>query len=371
MTTKGTNLTTNPVLTPGSIDRSSKTQPILGSERVDTIGRDVISDKSERAKVSTSYGISRIHYGIILPLKQRVVGLNAEQKANLTLYQTHVALSDQVDKVKSAYKAYRTAQKTADKAPLEPAIPRKGARQEAQAAGDKLVKSYDDLIKLALERVDAHQLDKNDYLNDIHSELGQGTKKYILQTVNQLRARMPVENQALVKGSRDHGHSVKHQYYDFVMDFVSHVCAAKNASGGDVNPQEVSTAFIRGLASIPELSEGLTLIHFYNQLNSKEFANGIEDRQLNAVIDHFVKQLKALIERPEDITSDELKSIHCHGIALSSVVPEVTAEDLNTLKATEKEHQEASLALNQAKIELEQNKNVIKDETSYSFKDVE
>jgi uncharacterized coiled-coil protein SlyX len=113
------------------------------------------------------------------------------------------------------------------------------------------------------------------------------------------------------------------------------------------------------------------LIHFYNQLNSKEFANGIEDGQLNAVIDHFEKQLKALIERPEDITSAELKSIHCHGIALFSVLPEGTAESLNTLKATEKEHQEASLALEQAKSALEQNESVIKGETSYSFKDVE
>ncbi|HEX4839734.1 MAG TPA: hypothetical protein VFU89_04755, partial [Rhabdochlamydiaceae bacterium] len=120
--------------------------------------------KLERVRVSCSYGISHIYYGVILPIKAKLFDLTSEQQSNLDLYRTHMVLCAEVDKVKSAFKAYRAAQETADNTPRESATERDGVRQKAQAAGYKLVERYEALIKLAIEQAETHEIDKDQYL---------------------------------------------------------------------------------------------------------------------------------------------------------------------------------------------------------------
>jgi len=318
--------------------------------------------KLEKAKVSASYGIFHVHYRVILPIKAMLVGLTLEQELNLDLYQTHIVLCSEVDKVKSAFKAYRTAQETADKSPE-----RKDARIKAQTAGDKLVKGHDDLIKLAIEQAETHRLDKDKYLADIHNEL---SKDYILQTVNQLRARRYVESLPLSYHNFDIT-GIHDRYCSFVMDFASHVLTAKRASGGYESSQEISKAFIRGLASIPEFAEGETLSDLYDLLNGQEFDVYFQTAQLKSIMSYFMKQLEVLKDKKEDVTPEELASIHYNGVALSSVLPQLTAKELNALKLVNKKREETIAALLQTQREFELDQQVIGETSPYSFEDVE
>ncbi|HEX4839681.1 MAG TPA: hypothetical protein VFU89_04485 [Rhabdochlamydiaceae bacterium] len=337
----------------------SQTQDTGGTPLTAKVARASIDSASkafERMKASRSYGIAHIYYGVILPLKEKIIGhLNESQRSNLELYRAHTALCAQVDKVKSVYKAYRTAQKTADNAPLEPAIQRKGARQKAQAAGDELVKQYDQLIELAIKQAETNGFSKKekDYLDDIRDELSKDTKDHILQTVNQLRARKPVEDPMVDS-------KMNENYTKFVVDFVSQVHVANQKSGGCENLQKISSAFIEGLASIPEL-EGLALIDLYDELNNEE----IQKRQFKDTVKDFSTQLKALMNKDEDVTDEELRSIHSHGVALSSV-SSLTAADLNKLKNAKKQRLEAEKALAMANDELVENQEVIRDRTNCS-----
>ena len=293
--------------------------------------------KLERVKASSSYGISHVHYRVILPIKAKLFGLTSEQESNLDLYRTHMALCAEVDKVKSAFKAYRAAQETADNTPLESATERKEARKEAQAVGYKLLEKYDDLIKLAIEQAEDHELDKNQYLDDIQDEL---SKSYILQTINQIRARIPIERSAL--DFRDIDITYMHGLYrSLVTNFISHVHAAKAASGGRENSKEISKAFIRGLASIPELAERETLSALYDSLNDPKIVNQIQRIQMQNIENHFMEQLEILKDKQEDVTPEELAAIQCHGVNLSSVLPELTAAKLNDLKKANKARAEA------------------------------
>ena len=318
--------------------------------------------KLEKAKASASYGISHVYYGVILPIKAMLVGLTLEQELNLDLYRTHIALCAEVDKVKSAFKAYRIAQETADKFPE-----RKDARIKAQTAGDKLVKGHDDLIKLAIEQAETHRLDKDKYLADIHNEL---SKDYILQTMNQFRARRHVESSQAIYHNFDTT-GIQDIYCSFVMDFVSHVQAAKRASGGYESSQEISKAFIRGLASIPELAEGKALSDLYDSLNNQGFVDYFQTAQLKSIMNYFMKQLEVLKDKKEDVTPEELASIHYNGVALSSVLPQLTAEKLNAFKLDNKEREETIAALLQTQREFELDQQVIGETSPYSFEDVE
>ncbi|HEX4840385.1 MAG TPA: hypothetical protein VFU89_08095 [Rhabdochlamydiaceae bacterium] len=323
--------------------------------------------KLKKAKVSASYGLFHVHYGVILPIKAMLFGLTLEQELNLDLYRIHIALCAEVDKVKSAFKAYRSAQETADTAPLQSETKRKDARIKAQHAGEKLVKGHDDLIKLAIKQAEIHRLDKDKYLADIHNEL---SKDYILQTVNQLRARKEVENPLLMYGDFDPA-GIRDIYCSFVMDFISHVQAAKHASGGYASSQEISKAFIRGLASIPEL-QGETLSDLYDLLNNdQEFVDYFQTTQLKSIKSYFMKQLEVLKDKQEDVTPEELASIHYNGVALSSILPQLTAENLNTLKKVNKERKETVAALLQTQSEFGLDQQEIGETSRYTFEDVE
>ena len=328
---------------------------------------DSASKAFERAKASRSYGIEHVYYGF-LTLKEKLVRLNGKQQANLDLYRTHTALCAQIDKVKSVYKAYRTAQKAADNAPVEPAIQRKGARQKAQTAGKKLVEQYDQLIELAIEQAEDHEFSKKekDYLDDIQSELSKDTEGHILKTVNQLRARKPVEGP--IVDSKKHSTSMNKNYIEFVVDFVSQVHVANQKSGGREDLQGISKAFVEGLASIPELGDGLTLIELYGELNDK--ADDIQETQLQSTVDDFSKQLEILMNEEGDITDEELNSIHSHGVALSSV-SSLTVADLNNLKIARKEHVAALEELTTAQNELAENQRVITNKADYSLNDID
>ncbi|HEX4840386.1 MAG TPA: hypothetical protein VFU89_08100 [Rhabdochlamydiaceae bacterium] len=321
--------------------------------------------KLEKAKVSASYGIFHVHYGVILPIKAKLFGLTSEQESNLDLYRTHMALRAQVDKVKTAFKAYRAARETADNAPLEPATERKEARKEAQAAGYELLERYEDLIKLAIEQAEDHELDKNQYLDDIQNKL---SKDYILQTINQIRARSPIERSAL--DFRDIDITYMHGLYrSLVTNFVSHVHAAKCASGGHESSKEISKAFIQGLASIPELAEGETLSDLYDSLNDPEIVHNLQIIQMQNIENHFTEQLTILLNKKEEIKPEELANIHCHGVNLLSVLPQLTAEKLNALKKINKERKEAVAAFLKVHSEFEQNQQA--KDTDYSLEDVE
>lgn len=317
------------------------------------------SQALERAKASTSYGIFHIYYGLILPLIERVVDLTPEQGKKLDLYRTHMILCDQVDKVKSAFKAYRAAQTTADNTPMEPALLRKEIRKEAQEAGARLMESYDSLIELAIRKADVHQFDKKAYLEDIQGELGKEIRDYILQ----FRVRYPVERVALDFYTYDPLY-LQGRFRAFVTDFVSHVHAANSALGGNANLEEISTVFIRGLATIPEIADELTLI--YDSLNDQEIVKNIQVIQLEKIKDHFAVQLTDLMNKTKDITPEDLKSIHCCGVALLSVLPSLSIDKLNGIKHSRK----AAAALKQAQDKLDQFRRDYAVETDYSFKDV-
>lgn len=336
-------------------------------EGVDKVN-DVTLKAFERAKASASYGIvAHVYYGVILRLKEKIMGhLNESQGSKLQLYTAHTALCAQIDKVKSAYKAYRTAQKTADNAPLEPAIQRKGARRKAQTAGDKLVEQYDQLIELAVKQAAEIGFSKEKHLNDIQSELSKDTKDYILQTVNQLRARKPIESP--VVDPEKHSTSINNNdYINFVTDFVSQVHVANQKSGGCEDHQEISKAFIEGLALIPELGDGLILIDLYDDLNKQ--ADKIQKNQLQGVVDSFSKQLEGLMKKEGDITDEELNSIYSHGVALSSVL-DLTADELNKLKNAREERLRAESFLDKNQAELVENQKVIDGKTNYSLNDI-
>ncbi|HEX2578943.1 MAG TPA: hypothetical protein VHK67_00880 [Rhabdochlamydiaceae bacterium] len=337
------------------VARVSSGPQVLGRAKSYT---NYVNQALEQCKVSASYGISHIYYRVILPLIERVVDLSPEVAASLELYRTHTALCDQVDKVKSAFKAYRMAQKTADNAPLEPADLRKDARKAAQAAGDALATSYDQLIELATRQAAIHQFDKKACLEDIHKELGKKSKDYILQTIIQLQARQFVERGALIFNDYDSSF-LQGLFRAFVTDFASRVQAAKNALGGNANPKEIEVAFIRGLASIPELADELTLFEIYDFLSNEEIIKPHKARQLEKIVGHFMDQLAALMDKTENITTEDLESIHCCGITLLSVLPALSADQLNNSKPILK-----------LRYELEQNQKIIKDKTEYSLDDI-
>jgi len=321
--------------------------------------------KLERVKASSSYSISHVYYRVILPIKAKLFSLTLEQESNLDLYRTHIALCAEVDKVKSAFRAYRAAQETVDNTPLESATERKEARKEAQAAGYELLERYDDLIKLAIEQAEDHELDKNQYLDDIQNEL---SKDYILQTINQIRVRSPIERSVLDFKNVDITY-VHGLYRSLVTNFVAHVDAAKCASGGRESSTEISKAFIQGLASIPELAEGETLSDLYDSLNDPELVKHHQIAQMQNIEDHFRKQLTVLMNKKEDIRSEELASIHCHGVNLLSVLPHLTVEKLNALKKVNKEQKEAVAALLKVHSEFEQTPQA--QDQRYSYQDIE
>ncbi|HEX4839682.1 MAG TPA: hypothetical protein VFU89_04490 [Rhabdochlamydiaceae bacterium] len=342
---------------------SATPEMMEGTNRANDVGLKAF----EKAKASRSYGIiAHIYYGVILRLKDKIVHLSGSQGPNFELYQAHTALCAQIDKVKSVYKAYRTAQKTADNAPLDPEVQRRGARRKAQTAGDELVKQYDQLIELAVKNANdlGFSKYKKDYLDDVQKELSGDAKDHILQTVNQLRARKPVESPTVAQNRPD---LTNKNYTEFVADFVSQVHVANQKSGGCADLTKISSAFIEGLASIHELADGLTLIDLYDELNRQ--AQQTQKKQFEDTVEDFSTQLEDLMKKEGDITDEELKSIYSHGIALSSV-SSLTAADLNRLKNARKERLTAEEELKVAKNELAENQKVATDKTDYSLLDI-
>ncbi|HEY5234547.1 MAG TPA: hypothetical protein VIJ14_00085, partial [Rhabdochlamydiaceae bacterium] len=315
----------------------------------------------EKAKASTSYGISTIHYGLILPLKNMIVGLTDEQATKLDLYTKHTALCKGIKSVQKAFKTFISAQEAADKAPTNPATAREGARRTAMTAGDALVENYENLIQLAIGQADAIDADRTEFLEDLHGELEENTWGLILKTVDMIRPRQQIETgkagQAGLLDQKDYLRSeLSDRYKSFVTDFVSNVQESRRQSGDSSALYAITDAFIQGLAAIPELGEldhGLILIELYDELTAKQDPKhpGVGMEQ-NEAIRHFEGQIEALILGTDPVTTEDLQDIQYKGISLTSVMPSINVEQLNELRELSIQLEEVQAQIQVAQAEL-------------------
>ncbi len=331
----------------------------------------------EKAMASHSYGISTIHYGLILPLKEMVFGLTSEQVDNLDLYRKHTALCSGIKKVQKAFKAYTAAQEAADKAPTNPVTAREGARRQAIAAGTALVTNYEDLIGLAIDQAKEIEAAPAVYLNDLHGELDKDTKGLILKTVNTIRPNIAIET-GLLDDKDSVKEELKTRYQKFVTEFVSNVQKAHRQSGGSSMLSAVTEAFIQGLAAIPELGElddGLVLIELYGELSqkqeelSKKQPDGVAGPQ-DLAIQHFIAEIEALMNTGNPITTEDLQNIQYNGISLQSV-KSIDVKELNVLQKIIMKLKDVQGKIQVAQVEIKQKKAIVEEQESYSFADVE
>lgn len=342
------------------------------SDTLETAKATIAAGKAfEKAKATTRYGFATIHYGLILPLKSWLVGLTDEQATDLDLYRKHTALCSGIETVQKAYKAYMAAQEAADKAPTNPVTAREGARSQAIVAGTALVTNYQNLIALAIDQAEEIGVGQTRYLNDLHDELEGGARALVLETIDQIRPKMDIED-GLLDDKASLGANLGTRYQKFVTEFVSNVQEARRQSGDSASLDAITAAFIQGLASIPELGEldkGLILIQLYDDLTNMQTTGAAEDQRF--AIQHFKVRIEVLMNRPEPITTEDLQKIQYKGISLLSVMKSIDVNQLNELKTLRKELKDVQRQIKAAEAEIRQTQVFVAEQVPYTFADVQ
>jgi hypothetical protein len=287
-------------------------------QRTTQVAKPVFSHVMDRARATKEYSVSeKFKFGIYLPLKGVFATLSKDETTNLDLYKKHNQLCAGVDKVKKAYKNYCEAEK-AVKAVKEDSKLR-GACEVESSKGEILIKSYKELIQLADAQAKELNISSADYKAELHKAMDKDNQSLIFSTVNMVRAKWFMGN------SLFESEILPKTYLEFVSNFVEYVHEAVVSSGcGYENVEMITEAFIKGLASIPELSQDLMIIQCHAELvellNSSTDENREARQRMNQdVVDAFTRQLNELINSDQTITEADLKKIRYQGISLLSV----------------------------------------------------
>jgi hypothetical protein len=346
---------------------------LYGENSLPTAKTKEVASNAFKASVLLSNSLATIQYGLILPLKERTVGLTNDQAVYLEVYRDHTALCSAIEKVQGVYKSYVTDQEDLAKAPTRE---RAAARNREFATGNELVKKYDDLIQLAIVQADKIGMNKAAYFAGFHEELDGKTLGHIYNTVNMIRAKAGIEKSTRKDNSPD---VLKSEYLKFATEFVSNVREARlksgNSSALDLSEgiyAPITNAFINGLAAIPELEsdEGLMLIELYGELTEQQTPESITETQ-NAAIQSFQDKIEVLLSQEQEITTADLQNIQYKGISLLSVIPPSSIDRLNELKNLKSDLENIQSKIQRTEEVIVEGRQFIARPVEYSFNDVQ
>ncbi len=297
-------LTTAELLTVRSALRdSTDSNSSQESDRLlSTVARKVIVKDPETAfdkvRATRSYSISTVHYGVILPLKEKTIGLTKDQATNLDLYRKHTALCSGIDKVQKAYRQYTAAQEAA-KGVTDDAKVAAAQFEEHKQAGI-LSTSYNELLELATTQARDLGVSEAVVKADVHKALSQKEKGLIVSTINMVREKFAIDNS-------DPEVEFQDKYVELVSGLVGHVRQAMKNSGTYDRAAigTITQAMIEGLASISDFEEDdLQIIECHAQLVRLQKGELPEKRteMEQRLVSYFTQQLKDLINAKAPIT---------------------------------------------------------------------